>query len=127
MGPFLELRVPDGPASAGRLLGSGTRGHHRRSPYLPAACCLPARPADPSLQWRVSLADFPHPSLETGSTVGRVAPTFLLAAIMVGFVVLLTDMVRAGGVGVRAGIEDRERGCSEGWWCAWVVDERSPT
>ncbi|GIL52644.1 hypothetical protein Vafri_8454, partial [Volvox africanus] len=34
--------------------------------------------ADPSLQWSVSLADFPHPSLTTTSAVGRFAPTFLL-------------------------------------------------
>ncbi len=54
---------------------------------------LPLTP-DPSLPWSVSLADFPHPSLATSSAVGRYAPTFLLAAVTINFLILLTAMVR---------------------------------
>ena len=63
-------------------------------------------PADPSLPWRVSLSNFPHPSLATASAVGRFAPTFLLAAVIVNMVVLLTAMVRRG----------RGRVCGGGMW-----------
>ncbi len=37
---------------------------------------------------------FPHPSLEAESTVGRVAPVFVLASLMLNFVVVLGDLVR---------------------------------
>jgi hypothetical protein len=42
----------------------------------------------------VAVAAFAHPSLAAASAVARFAPTFLLAAAVVNFVVLLEALVR---------------------------------
>jgi hypothetical protein len=42
----------------------------------------------------VSIKNFPHPSLETESTIGRVAPVFIMASLMFNVVLLLQNVVR---------------------------------
>ncbi|KAG2434113.1 hypothetical protein HXX76_007840 [Chlamydomonas incerta] len=82
--------------------------------------------ADPGLPWRVALSNFPHPSLATASAVGRFAPTFLLAGVVVNFVVLLTAMVEERESGTRGaltamGLRDSAH------WVSWVVPELALT
>ncbi|GLC70789.1 hypothetical protein PLESTF_001033400 [Pleodorina starrii] len=77
---------------------------------------------DPSLPWSVSLSDFPHPSLASTSAVGRFAPTFLLASVVINFVILLTNMVTERETGTRSaltamGLRDSAH------WVSWVVPE----
>ncbi|KXZ55558.1 hypothetical protein GPECTOR_2g1107 [Gonium pectorale] len=77
---------------------------------------------DPSLPWSVSIANFPHPSLATTSAVGRFAPTFLLAAVIINFIILLTNMVAERETGTRSalaamGLRDSAH------WVSWVVPE----
>lgn len=49
--------------------------------------------SDPSISWNVKFSEFAHPNIETFSAVGTVGPTFLLAAIMFGFVVQMSNLV----------------------------------
>ncbi len=92
-------------------------------PFILFAVCSPAPAAThkpshmllalhaaPDLSWRVAIRQFPHPSLETESTIGRVAPVFIMASLMFNVVMLLQNVVRCGG-----------RSCSTRWSLSWVL------
>lgn len=77
------------------LLLSSIHTLHASLAALPSAHRAPPPcPADTSLPWRVALRDFPHPSLAGPATAGRVAPVFMLAALMLAFVSALSTLVR---------------------------------
>ena len=46
-----------------------------------------------NIVWNVSFKEFSHPSIDVLSIVGFIAPTFLLAASMFGFVIQMSDIV----------------------------------
>eukprot|EP00249_Psilotum_nudum_P021774 c28239_g1_i1 orf=514-3321(-) len=48
---------------------------------------------DSSFPWSIAFKEFSHPALEVFSTVGTVGPTFLLAAVVFGFVIQMSNLV----------------------------------
>ncbi len=50
---------------------------------------------EPTLEFSIAVRDFPHPSLSATSIVGRIAPVFLLASLMVNVVLLIQSLVSA--------------------------------
>eukprot|EP00897_Mesotaenium_endlicherianum_P000650 jgi/Mesen1/10586/ME000085S09913 len=77
---------------------------------------------DPALAWAVGVAEFAHPSIQTFSAVADAGPTFLLAAAMFGFVILVSNLVLERELRLRQAMATM--GLTDGaFWSSWAVWE----
>ncbi|CAM6104749.1 unnamed protein product [Calypogeia fissa] len=77
---------------------------------------------DPSISWNVNFTEFAHPNIEIFSAVGTVGPTFLLAAVMFGFVIQMSNLVGEKELKLRQtmttmGLMD------SAYWLTWLLWE----
>lgn len=77
---------------------------------------------NPNLEWSVNYRDFPHPVLTQESTVGRVAPVFILASLTFNFVMLLTNVVKEKESGVRQAMVTMGL-LDSPYWASWCLSE----
>ncbi|KAJ7195011.1 hypothetical protein O6H91_Y513100 [Diphasiastrum complanatum] len=78
---------------------------------------------DSNLPWSVAFTEYAHPAISTVSTVGKIGPTFLLAAAMFGFVIQISNIVIEKELKLRQAMSTMGLYDSVYWltWLTWEV------
>jgi ABC-type multidrug transport system ATPase subunit len=69
-------------------------------------------------EWNVDLKEFPHPALQTFSTVGTIGPLFFFSALLFSFVIQISSLVAERELKLRQAM--RTFGLPDSvFWCSW--------
>ncbi|MCO5612676.1 hypothetical protein L7F22_066945 [Adiantum nelumboides] len=72
------------------------------------------------IDWKISFKEFAHPSMDVFSLVGVIAPTFLLAASMFGFVIQMSNLVAERELKLRQAMSMMGL-LDSAYWLSWIV------